>query len=163
MFEHGVEYNQQFAHGRDQRHLFRLTSCQQPLVVKGGEKMYRVGGSTGVFGLSTFSVTVRANWPAKMSHSPHGECDIDAKRTDESPSFEQPASGADSVGSGGRVDGCQHTPRPPHHDRLPGGRSSGPGTWPPGPQTGQRHARGGDRRRGASGPALDTKESTIPI
>ena len=35
MFEHGVEYNQQFAHGRDQRHLFRLTSCQQPLVVKG--------------------------------------------------------------------------------------------------------------------------------
>ena len=32
MIEHGVEYNQQFAHGRDQRHLFRLTSCQQPLV-----------------------------------------------------------------------------------------------------------------------------------
>ena len=32
MFEHGVEHNQQFAHGRDQRHLFRLTSCQQPLV-----------------------------------------------------------------------------------------------------------------------------------
>ena len=32
MFEHGVERNQQFAHGRDQRHLFRLTSCQQPLV-----------------------------------------------------------------------------------------------------------------------------------
>ena len=32
MFEHAVEYNQQFAHGRDQRHLFRLASCQQPLV-----------------------------------------------------------------------------------------------------------------------------------
>ena len=32
MFEHGVERNQQFAHGRDQRHLFRLTSCQQLLV-----------------------------------------------------------------------------------------------------------------------------------
>ena len=32
MFEHGVEHNQQFAHARDQRHLFRLTSCQQPLV-----------------------------------------------------------------------------------------------------------------------------------
>ena len=64
------------------------------------------------------SVTVRANWPAKMSHSPHGECDIDAKRTDESPGFEQPARGADCIGSGGRVDGCQHTPRPPHHDRL---------------------------------------------
>ena len=32
--------------------------------VKGGEKMYRVGGSTGVFGLSTFSVNVRANWLA---------------------------------------------------------------------------------------------------
>ena len=32
MFEHGVEYDQQFAHGRDQRHLLRLASCQQPLV-----------------------------------------------------------------------------------------------------------------------------------
>ena len=28
MIEHGVEYHQQFAHGRDQRHLFRLTSRQ---------------------------------------------------------------------------------------------------------------------------------------
>ena len=27
--------------------------------VKGGEKMYRVGGSTGVFGLSTFRENVR--------------------------------------------------------------------------------------------------------
>ena len=35
--------------------------------------------------VSMSSVTVRTNWPAKMSHSPHGECDIDAKRTDESP------------------------------------------------------------------------------
>ena len=32
MFEHAVEYTQQFAHGRDQRHLFKLASCQQPLV-----------------------------------------------------------------------------------------------------------------------------------
>ncbi len=32
MFEHAVEYNQQFAHERGQRHLFRLASCQQPLV-----------------------------------------------------------------------------------------------------------------------------------
>ncbi len=32
MFEHAVEYNQQFAHGRGQRHLFRLAICQQPLV-----------------------------------------------------------------------------------------------------------------------------------
>ena len=32
MFEYAVEYNQQFAHGRHQRHLFRLASCQQPLV-----------------------------------------------------------------------------------------------------------------------------------
>ena len=51
------------------------------------------------------SVTVRANWPAKMSHSPHGECDIDAKRTDEGPGFEQPASGGDCIGSSGRVMG----------------------------------------------------------
>ena len=41
--------------------------------------------------MSMSSVRVRTNWPAKMSHSPHGECDIDAKRTDESPGFEQPA------------------------------------------------------------------------
>ena len=72
------------------------------------------------------SEKVRANWPAEISHSPHGECGIDTKRTDESPGFEQPAGGADCVGSGGRVDGCQHTPRPPHHDRPPGGRSSRP-------------------------------------
>ena len=32
MFEHAVEYNQQFAHGRGQRRLFRLASCKQPLV-----------------------------------------------------------------------------------------------------------------------------------
>ena len=32
MFEHGVEHNQQFAHGRDRRHLFRLINCQPPLV-----------------------------------------------------------------------------------------------------------------------------------
>ena len=31
MFEHGVEHNQQFAHGRP-AHFFRLTRCQQPLV-----------------------------------------------------------------------------------------------------------------------------------
>ena len=42
-------------------------------------------------------------------------------------------------------------------------RSSRPGTRPPGPQTGQRHARGGDRRRGALGQALDTREPTTPI
>ena len=34
--------------------------------VKGGEKMYRVGGSTGVFGLSTSSEKVPTNWPAIM-------------------------------------------------------------------------------------------------
>ena len=28
--------------------------------------MYRVGGSTGVFGLSTFSEKVPTNWPAIM-------------------------------------------------------------------------------------------------
>ena len=67
-----------------------------------------------------------ANWPAEMSHSPHGECDIDAKRTDESPGFEQPASGADCIGSSGRVDGCQHTPRPPHHDRPTGRKEQQP-------------------------------------
>ena len=32
VFEHGVEYDQQFAHARDERHLLRFTGCQQPLV-----------------------------------------------------------------------------------------------------------------------------------
>ena len=32
--------------------------------IKGGEKMYRVGGSPGVFGLSWFSENVLTNWPA---------------------------------------------------------------------------------------------------
>ena len=39
-------------------------------------------------GVSMSSVIVRADWPGKMSYPPHGECDIDAKRTDESPGFE---------------------------------------------------------------------------
>ena len=98
-------------------------------------------------GLSMPSVTVRANWPAKMSHSPHGECDIDAKRTDESPGFEQPAGGADYVGSGGRLDGSELTPRTTHADRLPGSWCSFHRPWPPRPQTGQRHTCGSDRRR----------------
>ena len=32
VFEHGVEYDQQFAHARDERHLLRLAGCQQLLV-----------------------------------------------------------------------------------------------------------------------------------
>ena len=32
MFQHGVEYGQQFAHTRDQRQFLGLSGCQQPLV-----------------------------------------------------------------------------------------------------------------------------------
>ena len=34
---------------------------------------------TSTAAMSMSSVIVRPNWLAKMSHSPHGECDIDAK------------------------------------------------------------------------------------
>ena len=39
------------------------------------------GGKVGHWGLLMFSESVRANWPARMSHD--GECDIDAERTDQ--------------------------------------------------------------------------------
>ena len=39
--------------------------------VKGGEKMYRVGGSIVGLRLSTFSENVLANWPAEMSRRCH--------------------------------------------------------------------------------------------
>ena len=40
--------------------------------------------------VSKASENVLANWPAEMSHSPHGECDFDAQRTDETSDSEQP-------------------------------------------------------------------------
>ena len=101
--------------------------------------------------LSKSSEKVRTNWPAEMSHSLHGECDIEPERANETASFERPAGGADYVGSGGRVDGSELTPRSTHAGGLPGSGCSFPRPWPPWPPTGQRHIRGGDRRRGASG------------
>ena len=60
--------------------------------------------------LSKSSEKVRTNWLAEMSHSLHGECDIEPERANETASFERPAGGADYVGSGGRVDGSELTP-----------------------------------------------------
>ena len=41
--------------------------------------------------LSKFREKVLTNWPAEMSHSTYGECDIDAQRTDETQDPQQPA------------------------------------------------------------------------
>ena len=41
--------------------------------------------------LLTFREKVLTNWPAEMSHSTYGECDIDAQRTDETQDPQQPA------------------------------------------------------------------------
>ncbi len=41
------------------------------------------------FFMLTFIEKVLANWPAEMSHSPHGECDIDSKRTGKTSGSEQ--------------------------------------------------------------------------
>ena len=62
------------------------------------------------------SEKILANWSAEMSHSRDGECDIEPVRTEETPGFEQPAGGAGYVGSGGRVDGSELTPRTTHVD-----------------------------------------------
>ena len=40
-------------------------------------------------GVLTSSESVRSNWPAEMSHSPHGECDFDSKRTGKTSGPEQ--------------------------------------------------------------------------
>ena len=57
--------------------------------------------------LLTSSKRVLANWPAKMSHSPHGECDFDSQGTDETTGSQQPDGRAHDVGSGGHADVCQ--------------------------------------------------------
>ena len=60
------------------------------------------------------SEKVLANWPAEMSHSRYGECDIDPERANETSGSEQPAGRADCVGSGGRVDGSEPAPHQAH-------------------------------------------------
>ena len=59
---------------------------------------------------------------AAMSHTHRMEnVTLTPERTDESPGFEQPASGADCIGSGGRVDGSVSTRHARRiTDRLPG-------------------------------------------
>ena len=43
VFEHGVEYDQQFAHARDERHLLRLAGCQQLLVEVADDRVVTAG------------------------------------------------------------------------------------------------------------------------
>ena len=47
------------------------------------------------------SKKVLANWPAEMSHSPHGECDFDSQRTGKTPSSQQLAGRPNHLGPGG--------------------------------------------------------------
>ena len=56
----------------------------------GGADGTEIGRVRGVF-VSLSSENVLANWPAEMSHSLHGECDIESQRTGETSSSEQSA------------------------------------------------------------------------
>ena len=49
--------------------------------VNGSGKVDHMGGSIVGLRLSLSSEKVLTNWPAKMSYSPHGECDFDFERT----------------------------------------------------------------------------------
>ena len=76
-----------------------------------------------------------------MSHSRHGECDIDPQRTDETSGSEQPACGSYDAGPGRYADGCQRTAYQAHLGGLPGTRRSRPSPRSSGPQGLQRDAR----------------------
>ena len=55
-----------------------------------------------------------------MSHSLHGECDVDSQRTGETTGSQQLAGRADDVGSCGHADGCQHPAYETHAGGLSG-------------------------------------------
>ena len=88
------------------------------------------------------SEKVLTNWPAKMSHSPYGECDFDPQRTGETPGPEQPLGRAHDAGSGRCIDGRQRTPHQAHPRGLPGNGRCCPGSRQPGPQAAQCNPRG---------------------
>ena len=81
--------------------------------VKGGAKVDHLDGLT----VSMTSKSVLPNWPAQMSLSPHGECDFDPERIDETPGSEQPTGGALDAGPSIHAPGCN----PPAHEAYPGG------------------------------------------
>ena len=101
--------------------------------------------------LLTSSESVRANWPAEMSHSPHGECDFECQGTDEFPGSKQPARRAHDAGSGSHADGSEPAPHPAHTGGLPGKRLCISCPWPPWPQAGQRYSRSDQEQGGSPG------------
>ena len=100
-------------------------------------------------GVLAFSKKVLANWSAKMSHSPHGECDVDSQGTDETTSSQQLAGRAHDAGPGCHADGFQ---QPAHQERAGGPTEEGncrDCSRPPGAQSAQCDSRG--LRRGPFG------------
>ena len=86
-----------------------------------------------------------------MSHSPNGECDFEAQRTDETSGSEQLARGAHDTGPSCHSDGSKPTPHPAHTGGLPEARRCIPVPWPPGPQASQRYSRGDQEQGGSPG------------
>ena len=77
-----------------------------------------------------------------MSHSPHGECEIDSQGTDKTTGSQQPDGRAHDVGSGGHADGCQHQAHEAFAGGLPGEGSCCSCPRPPGSQSAQCYPRG---------------------
>ena len=70
-----------------------------------------------------------------MSHSPHGECDVESQGTDETTGSQQLAGRAHDAGSGGHAAGCQHSAHQTPAGGLPGEGSCRSCPRPPGSQT----------------------------
>ena len=112
--ERGIEFTRSRPYRKnDQAWIEQKNGAVVRHYVKDGEKMYRVGGPI----VSTSSEKVPTNWLAIMSH--HGECDIDPKRTKQTSGSQQPGRRAHDLGPGGRVDGSNFPPHPPHPGGLP--------------------------------------------
>ena len=82
-----------------------------------------------------------------MSHSPHGECDVEPERTSETQGPEQPVGRADDRGPGSRVDGSERTPHQAHPGGIPEGGCRRPGSRPSWSPAAQRNT-GGNQSRG---------------
>ena len=86
-----------------------------------------------------------------MSHSRHGECDIDPQKRDETSGSEQPNGGAHDPGTGSDADGCQATPHQAHPGSLSGEGRCRRCPRLSGPQGPQRDARARCNCCGSSG------------
>ncbi len=67
-----------------------------------------------------------------MSHSPHGECDVESQGADKTTGSQQLGGRADDAGSGGHADGCQHSAHQAYSGGLPGEGSCSSCPRPPG-------------------------------